>query len=180
MKKIIQLLDTYLFEITFVIAAGATSASFVLSDVVGFVPCTYCWYQRILMFPLPLILGAAVLRADKKAFVYVLPLSVIGMFVSAYHSLIQWGFITEEAATCSLTGPSCAEPEVLLLGFLTIPFGAFLTFAAISVLMVRAAMAKSGKNFLDKSKQPIMQWMILGITAATVLATILVRVFDLN
>lgn len=165
----LKIVDKWLYEIAFVVAAGATLASFVLSEVVGFIPCTLCWYQRIFMFPLPLILGAAVLRRDRLAFIYVLPLSTLGTLIALYHSLLQWGVITHETSTCSLTGSSCAKPDVLLLGFLTIPFGAFLSFSAVTALMVRATQTNKDSVF-DTESQRVMQRLIVALVAITVTA----------
>ncbi len=126
------------------------------------------------MFPLPLILGAAVLRKDKLAFVYVLPLSVIGMLVSSYHSLLQWGIIKEVVDTCSLTGPSCAEPEIMWFGFLSIPFGAFLVFTSISILMLRASHKNKKKIIDEKSKRPMLA-MVGFLAIATLIAILLIK-----
>ena len=175
LKDVMKRIDRNIYELAFLVAFSSTLASYVLSQVVELVPCTLCWYSRIFMFPLPFILGAAVLRGDKKAYIYALPLAVIGAGLSFYHSLLQWGVITEEVTTCSLTGPSCAEPEILWLGFLTIPFGAFLSFAAIAALLIRSMKQNNGKPALDGSKQQMMQWLILVPVALTVIAVLLIN-----
>lgn len=87
------------------------------------------------MFPLAFIATVGVLRKDATFVYYILPLSIIGMIVSLYHSLLQWGVIKESVLDCSLTGAvSCADPEVLWFGFITIPFMAFGCFVAITLL----------------------------------------------
>lgn len=173
-----RFIETQSYELAFLLATSATLASYVLSEVIEFVPCTFCWYQRILMFPLPLILGAAVLRRDKLAYFYVLPLSVIGMAVSGYHSLLQWGVISEgEVSSCSLIGPSCGEPEILWLGFLTIPFGAFLTFTGISSLMYLSARRQEKSAIVESAKRPMLA-MLLGLSLGTILAIAIVRIVN--
>ncbi len=174
-QRALKFVEKYTNELAFLIAAGSTLASFVLSEVVEFVPCTFCWYQRILMFPLPLILGAAVLRKDKFSYVYALPISVIGMLVSGYHSLLQWGIISEgEVTSCSLVGPSCGEPEILWLGFLTIPFGAFLSFTGIAGLMYLLSRQTKKPAIDDSAKRPMLiMSAILGV--ATWIAVAIIR-----
>ncbi|MFQ5460844.1 MAG: disulfide bond formation protein B, partial [Anaerolineae bacterium] len=73
------------------LAAAWTSmlGSLYFSEVRGFTPCTLCWYQRILMYPLAAILLVAIGRRDRGAHLYVLPLSVLGIGFSTYHYLIQ-------------------------------------------------------------------------------------------
>ncbi len=150
MNKINVFLDKFTNETAFAIATGSVLASLLLSQAAGLYPCTLCWWQRIFMFPLPFILGAAVLRRDKFSFLYVLPLSLVGTGIAAYHSLLQWGIIVEKTSACSLYGPSCAKPEIMLLGFLTIPFGAFLSFSAITILMYRVSI-KNKQKVVDQN-----------------------------
>jgi len=173
--NLLKTIDKYIYEAAFFIAAGATLSSYVLSHVVELVPCTLCWYQRILMFPLPLILGAVMLRRDKLGFIYALPLALIGTLMSAYHSLLQWGIISEAASTsCSLVGPSCGEPEILWFGFLTIPFGAFLTFLLITVLLCRASKINKKRIMHPEAQRPMLL-MLAALGSATIIATILIR-----
>ena len=63
----------------------ATLGSLYLSEILKFVPCTLCWYQRILMYPLAIILLVGLLRRDKGVFLYALPFSIMGIGVSTYH-----------------------------------------------------------------------------------------------
>lgn len=65
----------------------ATLGSLYLSEIKGFIPCDLCWFQRIFMYPLVLILGIATLQNDWKVVRYALPLSVIG---EASRSCITW------------------------------------------------------------------------------------------
>jgi len=95
------------------------------------------------MFPIPLLLGAALLRRDHLVYWYVLPLSVGGMVVAFYQSLLQWDIVGESSLTCNGI-VACGNAQVEFLGFLTIPFGAFLVFTGITALMV--AQMKYGKK----------------------------------
>ncbi len=65
------------------IALVAALAAVFIGEVMGYVPCVLCWYQRIAMFPLPLILGAALLSGDPGVVRYSLPLAAVGGFIAA-------------------------------------------------------------------------------------------------
>jgi disulfide bond formation protein DsbB len=113
------------------IALGATMGSIILSEIFGFVPCSLCWYQRILMFPLPVILTVGLYRRDPGVAVYALPLAGLGVLVAGYHSLLQWGVIHEGIAPCLAT-VACTTKQIDWLGFVTIPFMSMLAFAGVS------------------------------------------------
>jgi disulfide bond formation protein DsbB len=100
-----------------------------------FIPCTLCWYQRILMYPLVLILGVASYRQDRSVVVYALPLSLLGVGVSLFHYLDQKipGF--GPPGLCS-GGVPCSAAYIDWLGFITIPFLALVAFAGISAALL--------------------------------------------
>ena len=114
-------------------ALAAMLGSLYYSEIAGFVPCTLCWYQRILMYPLNAILFIGILKHDEGVFDYVLPLSVLGMGVSTYHYLVQLGVIGHSAA-CSV-GIPCSLRYVNYLGFVTIPLMALTAFTIITSAM---------------------------------------------
>lgn len=120
------------------------------------------------MFPIPLILGAAILRRDHLVHWYVLPLTVIGAIIALYHSLLQWGVIGESSLTCNGT-ISCADAEVKLLGFLTIPFGALLMFVGLTVILWLQRIY--GKKISSDFKQQLE--LLLRLTAAVLVASII-------
>lgn len=128
------------------VAAGALLVSVSLSQVFDLIPCTFCWWERVLMFPLAFIATVGILRKDNNFVYYILPMSLFGIVVSLYHSLLQWGIIKESVLDCSLTGAvSCAKPEIMWLGFITIPFMVFVCFTAISILGWLALPKKNSK-----------------------------------
>lgn len=109
----------------------ATFGSLYASDVLGWVPCVLCWYQRIFMYPLVFILPVGILKKDKNLPYYVLPLSVVGAFIALYQYLLQIGIIPENATPCTF-GISCTTRYVDLFGFITLPLLSFLGFAFIT------------------------------------------------
>lgn len=121
--------------VAFVQALIATLGSLYLSQILHLPPCILCWYQRICMYPLVIILGVGILRRDLKLFQYALPLSIIGWCIALYHSLLQWKIIPEYAAPCQ-QGISCTTVQVNLLGFITIPFMSLAAFTVIIIAMI--------------------------------------------
>jgi disulfide bond formation protein DsbB len=117
-----------------VVAIVATSGSLYFSAGVGFVPCVLCWYQRIAMYPLVLILGVATLTGDAKAWRYVVPLAGAGLLVAAYHVMIQ---LRPEAVAspCTLEAP-CSARHLSLYGFISIPVMAGTAFLLIGLLVL--------------------------------------------
>lgn len=114
-----------------VVALVAMLGSLYYSEIVGFIPCTLCWYQRILMYPLNVILIVGILKRDEYLPTYVLPLSIMGLLMSGYHYSLQLGLLPDTACTIV----SCSARYVNYLGFITIPFMALTAFTLISVIM---------------------------------------------
>ena len=133
-RKKIQLLSRYGNYGAWTIALVGMLGSLYLSDIVGWIPCILCWYSRILMYPIVVIGAVGILRKDHNWSLYALPLSIGGVVLSLYHSLLQWGIIPEAIAPCR-SGISCATKQLNLLGFITIPFLALLAFVAITVCL---------------------------------------------
>src|SRR5690606_39336938 len=100
-----------------------------------FVPCVLCWYQRILMYPLALILGVTTYRQDGRAFAYSLPLSALGMVAALYHVLDQNVPGFGNAAVCQ-GGVPCSAKYINWLGFISIPVLSLTAFTGISVLLL--------------------------------------------
>lgn len=131
--------------LAWLVAIVATIGSLYFSEVRNFVPCTLCWYQRILMYPLVVVLGVASYRMDRHAFAYALPLSVLGMFVSTFHYLEQTvpGFAAE--ALCS-AGVPCSGRYIDWFGFITIPFLALIAFTIITGLLATMWPRRAGPS----------------------------------
>ncbi len=132
--KFSEFLEDYGGWLAFIVAAVAMGGSLYYSEVAGFIPCRLCWYQRILMYPLTLITLVGSLRRDEYLPSYVLPFSIIGLFVSGYHVLLERG-VFPPSPTCSADVP-CNLSYVNYFGFLTIAGLAFIAFALITAIMV--------------------------------------------
>ena len=116
------------------VALTATLGSLYYSEVAGYTPCTFCWYQRILMYPLVLLIFIGIFRHTEALPAFVLPLSLLGVGVSGYHVLLQNGLLGE-AGTCAI-GVPCSIRYVNYLGFITIPLMCLTAFVLVSALML--------------------------------------------
>lgn len=127
-------LNRYALHVAFTVAWVAMLGSLFFSEVLHFEPCTLCWYQRIAMYPLAFILLVAVLRRDTHVYRYVLPLSIAGAAIALYHYLLQKTTWLTVMTPCTAASP-CTALQINLLGFITIPFMAFVAFGTITFLM---------------------------------------------
>jgi disulfide bond formation protein DsbB len=137
-ERLGEFLDGQEIPLAFVVATVATLGSLYLSEVANFVPCRLCWYQRIAMYPLPILLGIAWWKRDAGVRRYVVPLAVIGMVISTYHVLVERFPSLEGSGVCEVTNP-CTVRWVERFGFVTIPTMALAGFALISGLLVYPA-----------------------------------------
>lgn len=121
------------------LATAATASSLYLSEVVGLVPCSLCWYQRFAMYPLVPILALGAAGREARVWRLGLPLSLTGLAISIYHVSIQWQPSLDVGACTS--GAPCTGRYVAVFGFISIPTMAGAVFLAITglMLLVRAA-----------------------------------------
>jgi disulfide bond formation protein DsbB len=129
--------------LAWLVALVATGGSLFLSEIAHFLPCVLCWYQRVAMYPLAVLLGVAVWRRDPGIRPYALVLAGLGLPISAYHYLVEW-FPQLEGTACDPTNP-CTLVWVRLFGYVSIPLMAGTAFAVIGTLLVLLGTA-SGRS----------------------------------
>ena len=122
------------------IAGVAMVGSLYFSESAGFVPCRWCWFQRVAMYPLAVILLIAAVRGDRAVRWYVVPVAAIGACISIYHYTIEWR-PSLEIGSCTAFGPSCADVYFRRFGFVTLSFMALCGFVAIIVLAMTMSTA---------------------------------------
>lgn len=125
---------TNILYIALIQAIIAFLGSMYYSNIAGFPPCVLCWYQRILMYPLVMILAVALMRKDQLVHLYVLPLAWIGWVIALYHNLLYYKIIPDDLAPCT-TGVSCTVKYIAYFGFITIPLMSFVAFSVIITCM---------------------------------------------
>ena len=120
---------------SWIIALIATLGSLFFSEVMRLPPCTLCWYQRIAMYPLVLIIAVGILLQDSRARYYVLPLSIVGNLMAFYHVLLYYRVISESLSPCR-EGISCTSRQIEWAGFITIPLLSLTAFSLITLLEI--------------------------------------------
>jgi len=118
-----------------VIALLSTVGSLFFSEVMGLPPCVLCWYQRVAMYPLVLIIATGIVARDGRMRAYALPFCVAGLALSVYHNLLYYGVIPETLTPCS-EGASCTERQIEWLGFITIPLMGLASFVGLTLCML--------------------------------------------
>lgn len=116
------------------VASTAMLGSLWYSEVANFVPCELCWFQRIPMYSLAVILTVAAVRRDQGIRVYGRVLAGIGLAISAWHIAVQRIPSLSGASSCAAEAP-CNVIWVDTFGFLSIPTMAACGFLAVLVLL---------------------------------------------
>ena len=124
--------------LAWLVAIAATVGSLYFSEVRAFVPCALCWWQRIFMYPLVVVLGVATFRQDLSAWRTALPLSLVGLGISTYHVLLQKVPGIAPPASCA-SGVPCNVQYIDWFGFVTIPLLAAVAFLVVTLAMLRLA-----------------------------------------
>lgn len=147
----------------------AMLGSLYFSEVAHYIPCTLCWYQRILMYPLTLVLAIGLLRRDENTPLLALPFSVLGIGVSTYHVLLEKTDWFSGAATCQV-GVPCTVLWINWFGFITIPFLALIAFLIITVMAITAQQAGEPAPVAE-DEEPGRAWpSVVAVIAAVSLA----------
>lgn len=118
-----------------IIALGGMVGSLFFSEVMGLPPCVLCWYQRIAMYPLVVIIAIGIATRDPRMKIYALPLSFIGLAIAIYHNLLYYGIIPEAITPCT-EGVPCNAVQLEWLGFITIPLMGLAAFIALTLCLL--------------------------------------------
>lgn len=155
----------------------AACGSLFFSEVIGWLPCELCWFQRIFMYPLAFIVAIGILRRDRGMYLYVLPLSLIGGAISMYHYLLIKTSLFP-APPCK-SGVSCTVDYLDWFGFINIPFMALTAFSIITVMMIIMALVPRPADALaeddvleDAGAAPALALADIGVFA--IIAAVLV------
>ena len=135
-----NLLWGYELWAAFIVASIATGGSLFYSQVAHFIPCEFCWFQRVLMYPLSILTLFIAARGDNRAARYLIPLPVVGAGTSIYHMLIEHDVIHEPKA-CTASAGGCAINWIAnhSFGYLTIPTLALTAFLLLIGFLVLAS-----------------------------------------
>ncbi len=140
-QGIITWLGQHSLKIVFVVSLSAVIGSLFYSNIVGFLPCVLCWWQRVFLYPVPIIAGLAILKRDNSAFLYIVPLALISGIIALYQSYVNLGGAS--ILPCTAVGAECSKLYVIAYGYITIPLMSLTV--AIYVLLIAWA-----KKIYDK------------------------------
>ncbi|WP_223068558.1 disulfide oxidoreductase [Paenibacillus caui] len=137
-----SLIRDYAIYMAWIVSIAATAGSLYLSEILHYQPCRLCWFQRIFMYPQVILLGIAAYRNDRTIVPYMLPLSIIGGCISAYHYAEQKIPALSKVLTCKV-GVPCNTSYINYFGFVTIPLLALIAFILIGIFLW---MGRASKN----------------------------------
>ena len=143
-------MQRYTLYLAWIIACLATLGSLYFSDVRNFNPCHLCWYQRIVIFPLVIILGIAAFKGFNGIAPYVLPLVGIGIIFAAYQVAIQEIPDWQPINLCG-SGPDCKVRTDIGLGPISIPMLSLVALGTMFGLLI-SAWRSSKQEALDASE----------------------------
>lgn len=159
-------LDRKSLYIALAAAWVATLGSLYFSEVAHYVPCVLCWYQRILMYPLALIIAIGLLRKDENLPVFILPFSLPGLGIALYHYLLEKTDLFDSAATCQ-AGVPCTTQWINWFGFVTIPFLSLIGFLVITLMTVIALHAGEPEYEEETPTPWLSVFAIIGVLLIT-------------
>jgi len=122
-----------LFAVWMVVTIS-TMGSLFFSEVMDVPVCVLCWYQRIAMYPLVLIIAMGLFPYDPRVVRSAGALAGIGWLIALYQALLVAGIIPESAQPC-VQGIPCSETHIALFGFLSIPMLSLLNFSLVGILL---------------------------------------------
>ena len=141
-RAIVERLADAAIWLAWTVAAVAMFGSLWFSESQNLLPCELCWYQRIAMYSLAVVLLVGALRRDVDVRWYAVPIAGIGAAISTYHYLIEW-HPQLEASECDITVP-CSVPYFREFGFVSLSFMALCGFAAILALLLLVSRPRNG------------------------------------
>jgi disulfide bond formation protein DsbB len=136
----------YLLLAQFIISLASIFGSLFFSEVMKFPPCNLCWYQRLFIYPIALIILSGLYLKSKDTNKFVTPFAFMGLMFSAYHNLIYYKII-QVIVPCTDSAP-CTAQQLNYLGFITIPLLSLLAFVALIILNIVTIQIESKKDNL--------------------------------
>jgi disulfide bond formation protein DsbB len=131
-------IDKHYLTLAFLISLTSALFSLVYSEIVGFLPCYLCWYQRIFMFPMIFIFGAAIWNKDRHVVRYTLPLLSVGFIFAVYQNFFYY-FGEGSTLPCDASGVSCYQQLINVYGgYISFPMLSLTVFAALITIVLTA------------------------------------------
>ncbi len=133
--KVKEYVKNHAVLLAFIVALTAMCGSLFYSEVMHYIPCELCWFQRIFMFSQVFMLGSALAFRIKRIMRAALVMSAVGGSISVYHYFTQM-FTRVTSCTLGDTMASCSAKFTYHFGYMTIPVMALTAFVIIAALAV--------------------------------------------
>lgn len=133
-------MQKYNMYFAWIIACAATLGSLYYSEIRHLEPCHLCWYQRIVIYPMVIILGLAVYNGFTGIIPYILPQVAIGILFAGYHVAIQEIPSWQPIDLCG-SGPDCTGKISIGLGPISIPILSLIGLVLMFVFLMNAWVA---------------------------------------
>ena len=105
------------------------------SDFLGIVPCSWCWYQRVFLFPQAVLFAVALYKKEAARIAdYSIWLSLFGAAIALYQHYIQ--IAGESPLPCPVSGGDCVKRFLFEFGYITFPLVSFSVFALLIIVML--------------------------------------------
>jgi disulfide bond formation protein DsbB len=138
----------YLLLGQFIISVASIFGSLFFSEVMKFPPCNLCWYQRIFIYPIALIVLIGLYLKSEDTNKFLTPFISLGLLISIYHNLVYYKVILV-IVPCTESAP-CTAQQLNYLGIITIPLLSLVAFVTLLVLNVLAVLLDSKKDIYEK------------------------------
>lgn len=136
----------YLLLIQFIISLASIFGSLFFSEIMKFPPCNLCWYQRIFIYPVALIILSGMYLNSKDTNRFLTPFISLGLMFSIYHNLVYYKII-QIIVPCTESAP-CTAQQLNYLGFITIPLLSLCAFLSLFILNLLTNNIDSKKGYL--------------------------------
>lgn len=117
----------------FGIALAGTLGS-LYAQYLGYQPCVLCWWQRLFLYPLVLLIPLGIWKKDRALPLYVGAFAFFGALVALYQALLYYGIVPETLAPCGI-GVPCTQklPSLAGLNLITASLGSFIVISALTL-----------------------------------------------
>ena len=141
----LDFIEKHFLVIGFIVSLSAALFSLVYSEIIGFIPCQLCWFQRIFLFPVVFIFAVALWGNSKDKEIeiknvvkYATPLLTVGFIISVYQNFVYY-FVPDNALSCDSSGVSCFTKNISEFGgYISIPMLSLASFLALFTLVLVA------------------------------------------
>jgi len=134
----LDFINKHFLILSFLVSLFSSIFPLVYSEIIHFLPCVLCWWQRVFMFPTLLLFGTALWDMDRKVIRYAAPLLSVGFLISVYHNF-NYYFGESSSLPCDASGISCYQHIVSEFGgYISIPMMALTAFFALLTLLAVA------------------------------------------